>query len=64
MKLSDVVSHAGLATYAEVALVLFAIAFGAMAFDLMRKRKHEYLRHQSMLPFDDGCVAKADGNDR
>jgi hypothetical protein len=61
VKLSDVVSHAGLAVYAEVALVLFAIAFVIMAFDLTRKRKHPYLVHQSMLPFDDGPIANSDG---
>jgi hypothetical protein len=64
MKLSDVVAHAGLAGYAEVALVLFAIAFVVMAFDLTRKHKHPYLRHQSMLPLDDGQAAKADGENR
>ncbi len=31
MKLSDVVSHAGLAVYAEVALVIFGAAFVAVA---------------------------------
>jgi len=64
VKLSDVVSHAGLATYAEVALVLFAIAFAVMAFDLLRKHKRPYLVHQSMLPFDDGHVVKADEGQR
>lgn len=38
MKLSDVVSHAGLAIYAEVALVIFALAFVAVLFQITRKR--------------------------
>lgn len=61
MKLSDVVSHAGLAGYAEVALVLFAMAFVVMVFDTFNKRRAPLLAHQASLPLeDDNIVAKTD----
>lgn len=37
MKLSDVMSAMGLAGYAEVALILFLVAFAIVAFDVIRK---------------------------
>lgn len=45
MKLSDVVSAAGLAGYAEVALVLFLFAFAGVVFQVAsRKRASEWKR--------------------
>lgn len=41
MKLSDVMSAAGLASYAEVALVLFMLAFVAVALRLFLRRNSE-----------------------
>jgi hypothetical protein len=41
MKLSDAVSHAGLALYAELALVIFAAVFVAVVFYIARKTRLE-----------------------
>jgi hypothetical protein len=49
MKLSDVVGAAGLAGYAEVALVLFLIAFAAIVTQVVsRKRAAEWTRAASL----------------
>lgn len=50
MKLSDVVGHAGLALYAEIALVLFAVVFVVVAADVLRKARKEELDRQACLP--------------
>ena len=50
--LTDVVSGAGLSEYAEVALVIFVIAFLGIVISLFapgKRRTHEHLRH---LPID------------
>jgi cbb3-type cytochrome oxidase subunit 3 len=52
MKLSDVVSGAGLALYAEVALLLFFIVFLAVAVRLMITRRERY-EHMAQLPLED-----------
>jgi hypothetical protein len=54
MRLSDVVGHSGLAFYAEVALVLFFVAFVVIAVRLMIRRDHPHLRRMSRMPLDDG----------
>ena len=54
MKLSDIVSAAGLQVYAEVALVLFLVAFIAVLIDVVAKRHAEEFDHASSLPLDDG----------
>ena len=51
--LTDVVSGAGLSGYAEIALVLFLLAFVGVVVSLFlpsRQRVYEHLRH---LPIDD-----------
>jgi cbb3-type cytochrome oxidase subunit 3 len=51
--LTDVVSGAGLSVYAEVALVIFLIAFVGIVISLFapgRRRLYEHLRH---LPIDE-----------
>ncbi|MFO7181160.1 MAG: hypothetical protein DIU78_020840 [Pseudomonadota bacterium] len=51
MRLSDVMSAMELHRYAEVALVLFMIAFAAVAIDVFRRKKSlEPLRY---LPLDE-----------
>ncbi|HLV65067.1 MAG TPA: hypothetical protein VKY73_04620 [Polyangiaceae bacterium] len=51
MRLSDVMSATELHRYAEVALVLFMVAFAAVAIDVFRrKRTLEPLRY---LPLDE-----------
>ncbi len=53
MKLSDVVSNAGLAGYAEVALVLFLLAFAAILVRTFWPGRRAALNHASRLPLDD-----------
>lgn len=53
MKLSDVVGHAGLALYAEVALVLFALVFVAVLVDITRKARKPELDRQALIPLQD-----------
>jgi hypothetical protein len=52
MRLSDVVSHSGLAGYAVVALVLFMIAFLAVVIGVLLRSRRE-IDHVARLPFDD-----------
>ena len=57
MKLSDIMSNAGLSTYAEIALVLFLLAFLAVVISLFlpgRQRMYERMRH---LPIDQDTPA-------
>jgi cbb3-type cytochrome oxidase subunit 3 len=51
MRLSDVMSHAGLARYAEVALILFLIAFAAIVIRLFRSPRRE-IERASRLPLE------------
>lgn len=53
MKLSDVMSHAGLAFYAEVALVIFVVVFLAVALSTMLGRQQAEHEAARMLPLDD-----------
>ena len=53
MRLSDVVSHAGLAGYAEVGLVLFLVAFVLIVARLWLRRDHPHLVRMSRMPLDD-----------
>lgn len=53
MKLSDIVSHAGLAGYAEVALVLFVLAFLGIVVSVFRPSRSREMDAASRLPFDD-----------
>jgi hypothetical protein len=55
MRLSDVVSHAGLAVYAEVALVLFFVAFVVIGVRLLVRRDRHELERMSRMPLDDGA---------
>jgi cbb3-type cytochrome oxidase subunit 3 len=51
MKLSDIMSAAGLSIYAEVALMIFLGVFLAVALDVFRSsRRHE---EASLLPLED-----------
>ena len=53
MKLSDVVSHSGLAGYAEIALILFALAFVGIVIRVVARSRRE-VDHMARLPLDDG----------
>lgn len=53
MKLSDVVSNSGLSGYAEVALVLFLLAFLGIVIATFRPSQKKRMDAASRLPFDD-----------
>lgn len=57
MKLSDVMGHAGLSGYAEVALVIFAVVFTAVAVRTLRRAARSELLRAARLPLHDGAVA-------
>ena len=52
MKLSDVMSHAGLSGYAEIGLILFLFAFVVVVARLIVAPRRE-LDHVAHLPLDD-----------
>jgi cbb3-type cytochrome oxidase subunit 3 len=54
--ISDVVSGAGLAGYAEVALIIFFLVFVAIGLRVVLARKTSFAREAS-LPLDDGSSA-------
>ncbi len=56
MKLSDIMSHAGLSFYTEVALVLFVAAFIAIAVRTWWPSRRRELDTAAHLPFDEGTV--------
>jgi|SoiMethySBSTD1v2_1073268.scaffolds.fasta_scaffold1744319_2 cbb3-type cytochrome oxidase subunit 3 len=51
--ISDVVSGAGLAGYAEIALLIFFLVFVAIGLRVLFSGKHSF-REASRLPLDDG----------
>ena len=53
MKLSDIMSHAGLAGYAEVALVLFLIAFLIVAVRTFWPSRSREMERAARLPLED-----------
>ena len=52
MKLSDVVAHARLGLYAEVAMVLFLLVFVAVLVRTLRPANRDALEAQRMLPLE------------
>ena len=59
MKLSDIMSSMQLSSYAEVALLLFLGAFGAIALSLFWNRKGEDWERYEHLPLDDTDITLA-----
>ena len=59
MKLSDIMSHAGLSMYAEIALVLFLGVFVVITIRTFAPSNRRALQEASMLPLDDGTVVAA-----
>jgi cbb3-type cytochrome oxidase subunit 3 len=53
MRLSDIVSHSGLAVYAEVALIIFFLAFLVIVARLWLRRDRKELERMSHMPLDD-----------
>lgn len=52
MRLSDIMSQMGLASYAEVGLILFFLVFVAVGIRLWRT-SHETLCQQARIPLND-----------
>ena len=57
--ISDVVSGAGLAGYAEIALLIFFLVFVAVGLRVLFSAKHSF-RDAAHLPLDDGSSPFAD----
>jgi cbb3-type cytochrome oxidase subunit 3 len=53
MKLSDIMGHANLSMYAEVAMVIFLIVFVAVAVRLFLPSRQQDLRDAARLPLED-----------
>lgn len=56
MKLSDAVSHAGLAFYAEVALIIFLTVFVAVVTWIFVMRRASHYESVSRIPLSDEPV--------
>lgn len=57
MKLSDVMSAAGLAGYAEISLILFLAVFVTVVVQIMSKRSATEWERAASLPLLDGADA-------
>ena len=64
MKLGDVMSAMGLATYAEVALLLFLLVFVAVAIDVFRSGRRKEALAELPLADDAGPARKNQGAER
>jgi cbb3-type cytochrome oxidase subunit 3 len=53
VKLSDIVGNAGLAIYAEIALVLFVLAFLGVVWWVFRPATQSRWTSDAMMPLDD-----------
>lgn len=56
MKLSDIMGHAGLSVWAEIALVIFALAFAAVVVHTFAKKRRATFEEVSRMPLDDLLV--------
>ena len=57
MKLSDIMGHAGLSAYAEVALLLFLGVFVAVTVRTFLPSRRQELDAHARLPFDEPAPA-------
>jgi cbb3-type cytochrome oxidase subunit 3 len=53
MRLSDIMSHAGLSAYAEIALVIFLIAFLLIVVSVFAPSRKQEFDEASRMPLDD-----------
>lgn len=53
MKLSDIMEHAGLSIYAEVALLLFLFAFVIILWWVLRPANRKRFESDAAMPLDD-----------
>lgn len=56
MKLSDIMSHAGLSMYAQVALVLFVLVFLAIIVRTFLPSRRGELMEAALLPLDEAAA--------
>lgn len=56
MKLSDIMSHAGLSSYAQVALVIFLTVFIAIVIRTFWPSRNAELQEAALLPLDDSAA--------
>jgi len=54
MRLTDIMSGAGLAGYATIAMILFMVAFLAIVIWLFSPRRRATLESKKNIPFTDG----------
>ncbi len=59
MKLSDIMSAAGLASYAEIGLILFTVAFVAVAIRVLWFDKREELESIARIPLEQELTSRA-----
>jgi cbb3-type cytochrome oxidase subunit 3 len=53
MKLSDIMGHAGLAGYAEIALVIFILAFLVLLIRIFAPSRRQEMDRARQMPLDD-----------
>ena len=56
MKLSDIMSHAGLSLYAQIALVIFLAVLVAIVIRTFLPSRSKELREAALLPLDDAAA--------
>ncbi len=54
LRLSDIVGHAGLSGYAQVALILFFLAFLAIVLRVFAPSRKREMDEMARLPLEDG----------
>ena len=59
MKLSDIMSHAGLSVYAQIALVLFVVVFVSVIIRTFAPSRNRELMEAALLPLDDVAANRA-----
>jgi len=64
MKLSDVMSHANLAIYAEIAMVIFMAAFVGIVIWLFWPSRREALEQHRSMPLSDEGPRRPQGGAR
>jgi cbb3-type cytochrome oxidase subunit 3 len=64
MRLTDIMSNAGLSFYAQVALVIFLLVFIAITLRTFAPSRRRELDAASRLPFDEGVPVSSANGDR
>ena len=61
MRLSDIMSHAGLSGYAIIAMVLFMLAFGGIVWSVFQRSRRDEYERARRLPLEDGVPVRSPG---